>query len=92
MPKLSLASFSKAEGKEIRLSDCKPDEDLGLTKNDGEAQLAENLKELEDLQYRLFADSSTAILIVLQGIDTAGKDGTMATRLKGTRVLSFTKG
>ena len=94
MPSLNLASFHKAEGHDIRLSDFKPDEDLGIAKQSCEGQLAQNLLELEDLQYKLFAESSTAVLIVLQGIDTAGKDGTIRKVMsgfnpQGVQVTSF---
>jgi PPK2 family polyphosphate:nucleotide phosphotransferase len=39
------------------------------------AELASNLELLADLQKRLYADGHWAVLIVLQGMDTAGKDG-----------------
>ena len=91
---MNLKSFRGAEGKEIRLSEFTPDENLGLTKQEGEQSLTENLKELEDLQYRLYADDKTSILIVLQGMDTAGKDGTIrkvmsAFNPQGVQVNSF---
>lgn len=94
MPSLNLASFHKAEGHDIQLSEFKPDEDLGIEKQSCEGQLAQNLLELEDLQYKLFADNSTAVLIVLQGIDTAGKDGTIRKVMsgfnpQGVQVTSF---
>jgi PPK2 family polyphosphate:nucleotide phosphotransferase len=43
---------------------------------EAEFRTAENLRALETLQYRLFAEGERSLLIVLQGIDTAGKDGT----------------
>ena len=55
----------------------------------------ENLRErLADLQERLHAEESQSLLIVLQGIDAAGKDGTVKHVLRGTnpsgvRVHSF---
>ena len=33
------------------------------------------LKELDELQYLLYAESKHAILVVLQGMDASGKDG-----------------
>ena len=77
MPNVSLKSFQSAEGKKIRLHECAPDEDSDFNKQESEAQLDENLKELEELQYRLYAEDKTSVLIVLQGISTAGKDGTI---------------
>lgn len=43
----------------------------------GEERLQENHDALYDLQYRLYAESERALLIVLQGIDASGKDGTI---------------
>jgi PPK2 family polyphosphate:nucleotide phosphotransferase len=53
-----------------------------------------NLQKLEELQYHLYADKSKALLIVLQGIDAAGKDGVIrkvftAFNPQGTHVTSF---
>jgi PPK2 family polyphosphate:nucleotide phosphotransferase len=47
------------------------------------AQLAENLELLADLQKRLYADGHWAVLIVLQGMDTAGKDGIISHVMSG---------
>jgi PPK2 family polyphosphate:nucleotide phosphotransferase len=48
-----------------------------LDKNVGEEQLHALVKELGDLQELLFAAGTDALLIVLQGMDTSGKDGTI---------------
>lgn len=50
--------------------------------------------ELADLQEVIFAESKHKILIVLQGLDTSGKDGTVkhvfgATNPQGVRMVSF---
>lgn len=57
-------------------------------------QLAPLLKRLDALQRALYAESRQALLIVLQGRDTAGKDGTIRRVLgrlnpQGVRVSSF---
>jgi PPK2 family polyphosphate:nucleotide phosphotransferase len=67
---------------------------FGRDKQDGQATLADNLARLTDLQNRIWAESKHAILIVLQGIDAAGKDGTIrvvagAFNPAGTQVTSF---
>lgn len=50
-------------------------------KADGKAELAEVGEELTDLQERLFAEGRTggdrSVLLVLQGMDTSGKGGTV---------------
>ena len=61
-----------------------------------EAMLEEHLVVMEDLQYRLWAQHEQSLLIVLQGMDTAGKDGTIRHTLgqlnpQGVQVTSFKK-
>ena len=55
---------------------------------------AKLLKRLDDLQYLFYAVKKRALLIVLQGIDTGGKDGTIRHVMSGVspqgcRVTSF---
>ncbi|MCI4370133.1 MAG: polyphosphate kinase 2 family protein, partial [Thermoplasmata archaeon] len=63
----------------FRLARVRPDDTPGFrgTKVDGEAELDRLTGRLEGLQERLYADHHHAVLIVLQGMDTAGKDGTI---------------
>lgn len=42
-----------------------------------DTELAQHAKKLDDLQELFYAAQSQALLIVLQGMDTAGKDGTI---------------
>lgn len=42
-----------------------------------EAELSELSNRMSHLQYKLFADKSQALLIILQGIDTSGKASTI---------------
>jgi len=68
--------------------------DGGLDKQAGEEQLRAYVKELGELQELLFAAGTDALLIVLQGMDTSGKDGTIRAVLDdmdppGVRVTSF---
>lgn len=67
-------------------------------KKDGEAALLELAPELEELQERLFADGTAdgrrSILLVLQGMDTSGKGGTLRSTVglmdpQGVRITSF---
>jgi PPK2 family polyphosphate:nucleotide phosphotransferase len=58
------------------------------------AALARDVARLTDLQYRLYAERKHALLVVLQGIDAAGKDGTVwhvmtAMNPQGTTVTGF---
>ena len=51
--------------------------DLFPDRDEAEASLAVDVKEIDTLQDRLWAERSRALLVVLQGIDTSGKDGTV---------------
>lgn len=46
-------------------------------RDDAEKRAKENAKAIDDLQNALWAERRRALLVVLQGIDTAGKDGTV---------------
>jgi PPK2 family polyphosphate:nucleotide phosphotransferase len=48
---------------------------LSIDKPDAKDMLADGLARLSKLQERFYADGQWALLIVLQGIDAAGKDG-----------------
>lgn len=57
--------------------------DPRLTKDSGAQALAQAVRELEQLQDRFYAQADTALLIVLQAIDAAGKDGTIKHVMSG---------
>jgi len=52
-------------------------------KEDAKPAVKKNLRKLDNLQELLYADSSKALLIVLQAMDTAGKDGSISHVFKG---------
>lgn len=63
-------------------------------KDAASASLAQDVPEIDRLQDRLFAEGKRALLVVLQGMDTSGKDGTVrgvfsATGPLGVRVQPF---
>src|SRR6478609_6598741 len=86
-------------GCRFALKDFDPDETGHYKKNDvGKAQAksaADGLiAKLDQLQERLYANGSRALLIVLQGMDTSGKDGTIkhvmsGVNPQGCKVVSF---
>jgi PPK2 family polyphosphate:nucleotide phosphotransferase len=60
----------------------------------GRAELTEIAKRIADLQARLYAEEERSLLVVLQGIDAAGKDSSVKhvfslTNPQGVRVYSF---
>ena len=75
-------------------SDVAADSTLDWGRDNARDRVESNLKKLEDLQYRLYADGSKSLLIILQGIDASGKDGLIrnvftAFNPQGTHVTSF---
>lgn len=46
-------------------------------KKDVAEALDRNIARLNELQYRLYAENRRAVLVILQGMDTSGKDGTI---------------
>jgi PPK2 family polyphosphate:nucleotide phosphotransferase len=65
-------------GEKIRLKDFDPG-DTGDFKGKQEVKESQDkdLKDLRDLQRVLYAENKRSLLVVLQGIDTGGKDGTI---------------
>ena len=69
----------------FRLSSFDPADTGGidLDKDEAKELLAADIKRLAQLQKRLYADGHWAVLIVLQGMDAAGKDGVIAHVMSG---------
>ena len=62
----------------ICLSDWNPTYIGRIDKEEAEIMLNQNLmNQMSNLQYKLFADKSQSLLIILQGISAAGKDSTI---------------
>ena len=66
---------STAPGKPVKLAHRDPSEAGEFNKQDAAPISAENVQALDELAYRLYAENTRSLLIVLQGMDTAGKDG-----------------
>ena len=99
-PLSDLTSPLRVEPGPIDLSAIETDATPGFDgdKADGEKALQELAPELEELQERLFADGTAdgrrSILLVLQGMDTSGKGGTLRSTVglmdpQGVRITSF---
>jgi PPK2 family polyphosphate:nucleotide phosphotransferase len=87
--------FRIKPGDKVKLSKFDPEDTLGWDKNHKtKDSLNKALGELDHLQYVLYAERKRAILVVLQGLDTAGKDGTIRHVMSGVspqgcKVTSF---
>ncbi len=88
------ARFEVKPGKPISLQEMDPSQTDGMKKKDGEEVLVGLRDELNDLQQLLYASQKYGLLIILQGMDTGGKDGVIkhvvsAFNPQGCQVTSF---
>jgi PPK2 family polyphosphate:nucleotide phosphotransferase len=68
----------KVEGKhQIDLKNFESGPDPSLKREEAEQKTAQLIEELVELQELLYAARRQSVLIVLQGMDTSGKDGTI---------------
>jgi PPK2 family polyphosphate:nucleotide phosphotransferase len=84
-------SYRIEPGEDFSLADHDPAETDGQRDDD---ELAALVERIADLQARLYAEEQRALLVVLQGIDAAGKDSSVAhvfrgTNPQGVRVFAF---
>ncbi len=90
-----LDRYRVAGGERFRLSSVDPGDTGGIPDKDrAAARLAKSTQRLGDLQERLYAQNQWAVLVILQGMDTAGKDGVVRHVLShvnpaGCQVFSF---
>jgi PPK2 family polyphosphate:nucleotide phosphotransferase len=86
--------YRVSPGSNVKLSDFATRYEDDLDKKEGKAQLAEKAVALSQLQELLYAEHKHKVLIVLQGIDTSGKDSTIRhvfgdVNPQGTKVANF---
>jgi PPK2 family polyphosphate:nucleotide phosphotransferase len=88
------ARYRVEPGERIRLGDYETDDTDAYARADAEADLASLVERIAELQARLYAEDSRSVLVVLQGIDAAGKDSTVrhvfsGTNPQGVRVYTY---
>lgn len=85
LPDKIIERYRVTDGDKFKLKDFDPGDtgDVDFDKQDGKEILEVGVKKLARLQERLYAEGKWAILMVLQGIDTAGKDGVIKHVLSG---------
>jgi PPK2 family polyphosphate:nucleotide phosphotransferase len=71
------ARLAISPGSKFRLRDFDPSDTCGLDKAGAAELLEKNRDRLSVLQYLLYAEAKRSLLVVLQGIDAGGKDGTI---------------
>jgi PPK2 family polyphosphate:nucleotide phosphotransferase len=70
-------------GSKIKLDKVDPGDTIGYDKESAGDLLTKNLERLSVLQYMLYAEAKRSVLVVLQGIDAGGKDGTIKHVMSG---------
>ncbi|MBI4884592.1 MAG: polyphosphate kinase 2 family protein [Actinobacteria bacterium] len=70
-------------GKPLSLSGHDPAATLGWDKEQAKTELVEVKARIDELQQRLYAEEKRSLLLVLQAMDAAGKDGTIRNILAG---------
>jgi PPK2 family polyphosphate:nucleotide phosphotransferase len=81
-------------GTDVALSAFDPGQRAGLSKAKGQAKLEQLDARLDVIQEELYAAGMHSVLVVLQGMDTSGKDGAIRTVFRscnpqGMHVTSF---
>jgi PPK2 family polyphosphate:nucleotide phosphotransferase len=79
------ARYAVPAGESFRLRDCDPADTAGLgyEKHLAEKLLRKGIARLAELQDRLYAQDRWSLLLVLQAMDAAGKDGTIKHVMSG---------
>ena len=91
---MSSAPISPDPGSKVKLADHDPADTHGLSKEEALTQIDGLRSRLNVLQDILYADRRYGLLVVLQAIDTGGKDGTIKSVFKevgplGSSVANF---
>jgi PPK2 family polyphosphate:nucleotide phosphotransferase len=94
MAAIDLEKYLVKPGTTVDLADRSTKEDAGLTKDEGLALVSDLQATLAEQQRRLFAQDTERVLIVVQAMDTGGKDGLAKSLLsevnpQGVRIASF---
>ncbi|MER2513292.1 MAG: polyphosphate kinase 2 family protein [Nitrosomonas ureae] len=94
-----MKNYKIKPGDKLQLSQCDPNDTGSYEKTEQGKEEAKAVTEkltgnLSELQERLYANGDRALLIVLQGMDTSGKDGTIKSVMSGVnpqgcRVVTF---
>jgi PPK2 family polyphosphate:nucleotide phosphotransferase len=87
--------FCVKDGGKFRLKDIDPAETLGMNlKEQADSFLQRDIGKLRELQEKLYAQDSWALLLIFQAMDAAGKDGAIehvfsGVNPQGCQVYSF---
>lgn len=80
---MDIGELKAKSGAKFRLEKFAPDDTQGVSKNHAEKTLSAHVEKLAALHDLLYAEHKHALLIILQGMDAAGKDGTIKHVMSG---------
>ena len=83
LPPEIIKHYRVRDGSGFKLANIDPDDKGGFDKAEAKIMLAKSAERLGSLQERLYAEHTYAILIILQGLDAAGKDGVIEHVMSG---------
>lgn len=81
--------FIAAPNEAFMLSDRPTRQKTFKSKSDARAHIKTEAKAIAALSHKLYAQSSQSLLVVLQGMDTSGKDGTISAMFSRTPPLNL---
>ncbi len=87
--------FRVEQGSKVKLDEIDPNyKGDHENKDDAQGELEKHAKRLSELQYLMYAENKRSLLIILQALDAAGKDGTInhvfaSMNPQGCRVYAF---
>jgi PPK2 family polyphosphate:nucleotide phosphotransferase len=80
---MKISALVVEPGAKFKLSKFAPDDTHGVSKHHATASLPDHVKRLAEQHDLLYAEHKRAMLIVLQGMDASGKDGTIRHVMSG---------
>jgi PPK2 family polyphosphate:nucleotide phosphotransferase len=80
---MNIASLKVDPKSAFRLRKFSPGETRGISKRYAQKMLPKQVRKLADLHDLLYAEHKRALLIILQGMDASGKDGTIKHVMSG---------
>ncbi len=75
--------FHIRPGHKAKLDKIDPAATWGFDKKRAKERVKRNIKRIFKLQYRMYAENKYSLLVVLQGMDCAGKDGVIRHVMRG---------
>ena len=94
-PSELIQRFRIDDGEKFKINDIDPDDTAGIQdKNRAKQMLAQGIAQLAELQDKLYAANTWALLLIFQAMDAAGKDSTIKHVMsginpQGCQVFSF---